>query len=339
MKKNQKIIVSILVIIAAAILLFLPKMVQNVYSLHIVIMAIIYTMTVQSLNLIAGYSGACSIGHAAFYGLGAYTSALLAVNFGWSFWVTALCGIIVAAIFGLILAIPVLKLKSSYLVITTIAFGKVIHLLFLNMIELTKGPNGVTGIPVPSLFGYEFAAKDQYYYFALFFAVVVAFLYYRLYHSRTGRAIKSVREDDIAAELIGVPVVYYKVFAFVVGTATAGLAGALYAHYIHFISPETFSINESIAELVMLMVGGIGTFLGPILGAFGITILLEKLRFLSDYRQMIYGAILFLIIFVMPRGLVGLYESIKRAIKKKMHKTDAGSAPPATKIPKEGVSE
>lgn len=298
---------------AALLLLFLPLLIESDYVMHLLIMSGIYIISTQSLNFIAGYMGAISIGHAAFCGIGAYTSALLALHFGLPFWVTSACGTGLAGLVGLFLAIPTLKLKSSYLVITTIAFGKIVHLLFVNTIWLTRGPLGLLGIPAPFELNIgplrvDFGSKAHYYYFVLGAVCLVMVLFHRLVNSRTGRAVMAIREDDIAAEVIGVDVMYHKIMVFVIGTGAAGFAGTLYAHYIHFISPETFSIYESITLLIMVIVGGSGSFFGPILGAVSITFLLEQLRFLSDYRLMIYGVILFFVIFFMPRGLIGLFD-------------------------------
>lgn len=296
-----------------------PHLVESQYIMHLLIMGCIYSILTQSLNLIAGYMGAISIGHAAFYGIGAYTSALLALRLNLPFFVTVPCSVLLAGFAGLILAIPSLRLKSSYLVITTIAFGKAVHLIMVNAVPLTRGPLGLLGIPAPFIMRLgglqiDFSTKTQYYYLMMASMLLVMFLYYRLIHSRTGRAIIGVREDEIASAVIGVDVVYFKILAFVIGTATAGLAGALYAHYVRFISPETFSIFESITLLIMMIVGGTGTFVGPVLGAFGVTFLLENLRFLVRYRLMMYGVILFLTIFFMPRGLIGLYDLAKRRL-------------------------
>lgn len=300
-------------------LVSVPHLVESQYVMHLLIMGCIYTILTQSLNLIAGYMGAISIGHAAFYGIGAYTSALLALRLNLPFIVTVPCAALLAGFAGLVLAIPSLRLKSSYLVITTIAFGKAIHLIMINAVPLTRGPLGLLGIPAPFMLKLgalqiDFSTKTQYYYLMMAVMLMIMFLYYRLIHSRTGRAIIGVREDEIASAVIGVDVVYYKILSFVIGTATAGLAGALYAHYVRFISPETFSIFESITLLIMMIVGGTGTFIGPILGAFGITFLLENLRFLATFRLMIYGVILFLTIFFMPKGLVGLFDLLKRRL-------------------------
>ena len=303
-------------------LCLIPFIIENQYTIHLLIVSGIYIILTVGLNLITGYIGAFSLGHAAFYGIGAYTSTLLAVNFGLSFWITMWPAIILAAFFGLILGIPCLRLRTSYLVITTLAFGNIVYLLLVNLVGLTRGPLGIINIPPPTpvdlgFFSLQFTTKPQYYYLVLFFVLWILFFFKRFMDSRTGRAIISLREDDIAAEAIGVNVVYYKILGFVIGSGMAGFAGALYAHYVRFISPESFNIITSMTVLIMMITGGIGNLYGPIIGAVGITFLLEKLRFLSDYRLMIYGLILFLVIFLMPRGMMGMFQDIMRKIKKR----------------------
>jgi branched-chain amino acid transport system permease protein len=289
----------------------LPIVISNQYTIHLLIISGIYTLLAASLNLITGYIGAFSLGHAAFYGIGAYTSALLSVKYHWPFWLTIWPAMFLPAFFGLILAIPCLRLKTSYLVITTLAFGNIVYLLMVNLVWLTRGPLGIIGIPPPTTlsmgsFSLQFVSKTHYFYLVLIFVALVLFFLRRMIDSRTGRAMISLREDDIASEAIGVDVVYYKVLGFVIGSGIAGLAGALYAHYVRFISPESFNIVTSMTVLIMMILGGVGNFYGPIIGAVAITFLLEKMRFLTDYRLMLFGVILFLIIFLMPRGIMGL---------------------------------
>lgn len=315
MKKNTFVNIIFYTLITV-IVLSVPFMVKSQYIMHLLIMGLLYSILTQSLNLIAGYMGSLSLGHAAFYGIGAYTAALLALRLNLPFIITLPCSILFSAFAGMILAIPSLKLKSSYLIITTIAFGRAIHLLMVNSVPLTRGPLGLPGIPAPFVvklgsLNIDFSSKTQYYYLVLTATALVMFLYYRLIHSRTGRAIIGIREDDIASSVLGINVVYYKVLSFVIATGTAGMAGALYAHYVRFISPETFTIVESITFLIMMIVGGTGTFFGPIFGAFGVTFLLENLRFLVRYRLMIYGVVLFVTIFFMPRGLAGVLDALK----------------------------
>ena len=331
MKKNSKSLVYIIGITLLAFLALIPIMVKNDYFLHIIVMCCISIIYAQSLNLITGYMGAYSLAHAAFAGLGAYTTGLLTVDAGLPVGLTFLAAIVVSGLFGVILAIPSLKLKSSYLVITTISFGKIISLLIINSVDLTRGPRGLPGIPPIKIdLGFlklDFSTKQMYFYLVYLAVIVVAIIYSRLIKSRTGRALTAVREDSIASEVIGVNVVYYKVLAFVIGTMTAGFAGALYTHYIRFISPETFDVANSISMMIMVTLGGMGTFWGPILGAITITMMLEMLRFLLDYKMIIYAVILFVVIFFLPKGLVGLLEKIGNLAKKLFSKKTVDSSP------------
>jgi len=316
--KKNKIIIGIIFI---SILYLIPILIKNQYTIHLLVISCIYIILACSLNLITGYMGAFSVGHAAFYGIGAYTSALLAIRLGWSFWVTIWFAMLLAAFFGILLGIPSLRLKSSYFVVTSIAFGSIVYLLMVNLVGLTRGPLGLVGIPAPTpikigITIMKFNTKVEYYYLLLTFVLIILFLLGRLLNSRTGRAIISLREDSVAAEVIGIDVRFYKIFTFVIGSMMAGLAGALYAHYVRFISPESFNITASITILIMMIVGGIGTFYGPVIGALGITFLLEKLRFLSGYRLMIYGFMLFLVIFFMNKGIMGFIQQILKQRRK-----------------------
>ena len=312
-RKKAKNIISVFYLAFIILLYLVPIFLKNQYTLHLLIISCIYIILASSLNLITGYMGAFSLGHAAFYGIGAYTSALLAINLSLPFWITIWPGVLLAAFFGLILGIPSLKLKTSYLAITTIAFGNIVYLLLLNLVRLTKGPLGLVGIPAPTPikignFVVNFNTKGEYYHLVLTFMLIVLFFLNRLINSRTGRAIVSLKEDDIAAEALGVDVRFFKILTFVVGTGIAGLAGSLYAHYVGFISPESFNILTSIQILVMVIFGGLGTLYGPIIGAVGVTFLLEKLRFLSSFRLIIYGILLFIVVFYMPKGIIGFVQ-------------------------------
>lgn len=310
MKKLSKYMLTIITII---ILLIIPQLQLKPYYMHILIMIGIYIILVQGLNLITGFTGQVSLGHAAFYGVGAYTSALLTTNAGLSFWIAVPIGGIVAGLFGIALGFPALRLKGPYLVIATLGFSEVIRQIALNWTSLTRGPMGITGIPAPEPINLiftriSFDSKTTYYYLVLVVVVVFMILVNNLANSRTGRAMFAIREDTVAAEVMGVDLAFYKVSAFVMGAFMAGLAGGLYAHYIRFISPDSFQVSESTFMLVMLMVGGAGTLIGPVTGATVIYILLEAMRGLDDYRMIVYGVILFLTIVYVPSGLAGIFK-------------------------------
>lgn len=308
-------------ILGAAVLVFVlvfPFIVSKAYHMHIALMIGIHILLALSLNLVTGYCGQLSIGHAAFYGVGAYTSALLTLTFPIPFWVAFFIAAIVSAFFGLLLGLPTLRLKGAYLVISTLGFGEIIRLILLNWIDVTRGPMGITGIKAPdSIFGLDFANKTNYYYLMVLIIAIVLILMRLVTNSRTGRAWIAIREDQLAAEVMGIHLAKYKLIAFVASAFVAGFTGSLYAHYVRFISPDTFVLSESIAVVIMVLIGGMGTLVGPIIGAIGITYLLEALRDLGQWRMVLYGLILFFCAVYLPKGLMGLYNYALIKIKSK----------------------
>lgn len=315
MGKNKNILVYLAILAAA---LVFPMVVEDVYVLHTAILSGIYVLLTMGLNLLVGYTGQLSLAHASFFGIGAYTSAILTVTHGWGFWPAILASAVLAAICGIFLGLPALKLKGPYLVMSTIGFVHITHELFLNWISVTRGPMGITGIAFPpNLHIGGFIADfsiPQYYFYLILFWIVIAFIFvYSLIHSKMGRAMKAIRENDIAAECLGINLKSYKLFVFSAGAMFAGIAGSLYVHYIGYVSPDSFTLAESINILVMVILGGMGTLLGPIVGAVGVTFLLENMRFLAEHRLTIYGLILMLIMFFAPWGLMGYIVRFARA--------------------------
>ena len=305
MKKEILVYIAIL----AAALMF-PVLVDDVYIMHTGVLAFIYILLATGLNLLTGYTGQLSLAHASFFGVGAYTSAILTVTYGWGFWPAIIASAALAGVCGIFLGFPALKLKGPYLVMSTIGFVHITHELFLNWVSMTRGPMGITGIDFPPGFNLgelavDFSNPHHYFYLVLFWVVIVFIFVYSLINSKMGRALKAIRENDIAAECLGINLKSYKLFAFSTGALFAGIAGSLYVHYIGYVSPDSFTLAESINILVMVILGGMGTLLGPIFGAVGITFLLENMRFLAEYRLVIYGIILMLIMFFAPGGLMG----------------------------------
>ncbi|MDR1730595.1 MAG: branched-chain amino acid ABC transporter permease [Synergistaceae bacterium] len=288
----------------------LPLLFSMDYYLHIFVMSEIYAVLALSLALIVGFAGQVSMGHAAFYGMGAYVSALLSVRFGWSFWVTFwLAGLFAGAVSWGIGRL-VLRLRGHVLAITTAFFGVLVTVVMNNWIPVTNGPMGIAGIPRPTpLFPgslrFVFESRLHYYYLGLFFVAGVLFVLYRLVNSRLGDAMVAIRENEELARSLGIDAMKSKVFAFTVGGGIAGLAGAFYAHYILFISPVTFTMSESINMLVMVIFGGMSTLFGPVLGAVALTILPEFLRMAGEMRLVIYGVALVCFIIWLPMGVWG----------------------------------
>jgi len=306
--KSWKFILLTIVIIAT---LLIPMVITESYHLHLINMSYIYVILALSLGLIVGFIGELSLGHAAFFAIGAYTSALITMDLEFSFWITLPIAIMFAAFFGFLVGYISLKLKGPFFAITTLVFGEIIRLMINNLEGLTRGAMGLPGIKppnpiaIPKLFTIDFYDRRIFYYLILLFVVLSVILIYRIVFSRIGRAFIAIREDDVLAKSIGVNAMRYKIIAFVVASGMAGLAGCLYAHYILFISPVTFDISQSINIVLMVIIGGSNSILGPILGAFLLTLLPEILRAIAEYRMVIYGAILVFAIIFMPNGIVG----------------------------------
>lgn len=300
--KYKKILYPIL----AILLLALPYILNSQYLMRIVIMICVYSILGLSLGLITGYAGQTSLGHAAFYAIGAYVSALVSANFGISFFITAPIAAIVAAIMGLLLGLPTLRLSGTYLAITTLGFAEVVRMILLNWQSVTNGPLGISRIPRPELFGFELTiANNGLYYLILIFLVFTTITIFFIVNSKIGRALTAIRDDEIAAIMMGVKTTYYKVIAFVVAAFFSGLAGAFYAHMIRFIDPNTFTFDTSILILSIVILGGMGSMKGMFLGAFLLISFPEALRFVQEYRFVMYGLILVLMMRYRPQGLLG----------------------------------
>lgn len=287
-----------------------PQLVDNKYFLHVANLSMMFAMLTLSLNILSGCTGLMSVGHIAFYGIGAYTSAILTTKLGLPILVGILMAGVVSALASLLLGLPTMRLRGMYFSVATLAFGEVIYQVFINWTGVTEGTKGIKGVPAPEFFGVSFRSYDTYYYLVLVALVLAIILTYNLIHSRPGRAMLSIRENDIAAEAMGVNIVLYKIIAFMVAAFFAGVAGALYVHEVHYVSPETFAGSESAAVLAMMVVGGIGSIPGSILGGIALTVLPEMLRSFGNVRLVIYGAAVVAIIIFAPRGLGGLLERL-----------------------------
>jgi branched-chain amino acid transport system permease protein len=274
------------------------------YLLHIAIISGFFIILTLSLNLIIGYCGQVSLGHAAFYGLGAYASALATIHWHVPFLLALLLAALVGALFGLALGIPTLRVKDDYLAIVTLGFGVIIDLVLLNL-DITGGPDGLARIPPPHLGDINFRHKVPYVLLVAFFVALTLWLIYRLVNSRHGRALKAIRDHEMTARVMGINAPAYKIAMFTLSAGLAGMAGSLYAHYITFINPESFGLHTSILILTMVVLGGMGSILGSVLGACALTILPELLRRFADYQDLLYGALLIVLLIWRPQGLLG----------------------------------
>ncbi len=263
------------------------------YYMQLIILVGINTIMATSLNLIIGYTGQLSIGHAAFMSLGAYSSALATLHLGLPFWVSLLCGAMIAALFGVIIGLPTLRLKGDYLAIATLGFGEIVRIVFLNL-EITGGTMGLKGIPKKTTFLWVILA-----------IVLTVIILNQIIRSRVGRAFIAIREDETAADSMGINSTYYKTLCFGVGAFFAGLGGGLFAHYMRYLSPNSFGFMRSIEHLCMVVLGGLGNMWGAFLGATILTVTPELLRTVADLRLLIYGAVLVIMMRVRPQGLLG----------------------------------
>lgn len=299
----------------AALLIAFPIVYPKSYVMGVMCRIFMYMILAGSLNVINGYSGQFNIGHAGFYCIGAYTEAILATKLGLSFWIALPLGGVMAALIGLLVATPTLKLRGTYLAIVTLGFSEIIRLVALNWEGLTGGPIGIKGIPAPIFFGFKVTRSIHYYYIFLALAALFFFVTYRVINSRVGRAWMSIREDELAARSLGVETRFYKAINFMYGAFWAGIAGAAFAPYFKFIASDMFSLDEGFNILSMVIIGGQGTLLGPMVGSVIVNFLTEFLRPISQYRLVVYALLIIAMMWLRPQGLVGASNSILAAKK------------------------
>lgn len=285
-------------------------MLSSLYLATVLTMICVYIILASGLNIITGYAGQPNLGHAAFFGIGAYTSALLTTRAGFTFWTALPMAILVTAVVGLLLGAISLRLKEDFLAVSTIGVNFVVVSTFLYFSFFGRAL-GLGGIPDPSVFGHVLD-KHQYLYLVVGFVAVALAGCWAFARSRMGLMVTAVREDELAARCLGLNVTGLKLAAFVMGTAYAGLAGALYAHFMTFISPYDFAFPVSITVLCMVVLGGAGTLWGPVLGAIILVATPEVLRPIQDYRMLLYGGLLVLMMLFQPAGLLGSGSSLSR---------------------------
>lgn len=287
----------------------------NPYWIQVAIMAGLYVMLALGLNIIVGNAGLTSLGYAAFYAIGAYTYGILAVRYGVSFWLSLPISAVVVMLFGFVLGLPALRVKGHYLALVTIAFGLVVYQLTINLEKLTGGPNGLMNISEPHLGSYSFNSilnlgfvqlpfHANYYYLVLIAVGLSIWVAKNISHSLTGLTWNAMREDQLAAQCYGVNLTKNKLWAFAFGSVFAGIAGVIYAGMIGFIAPENFTYSHSVLILSMILLGGIDSIPGVILGAVLLTIVPEKFRAFADYRMMFYGIVIVLILLFKNDGLI-----------------------------------
>ena len=315
--QNGLLILVISIIIFAAVMLLINLNVLDRYYSQILVLGGINTIIALSLNLITGYTGQLALGHAGFMAVGAYTTAVITMNTSLPLPLAIIAGGLMAAVFGLVIGIPTLRLRGDYLAIVTLGFGEIIRVIVVNLKSVTGGAAGLKGIPsfienrdLKSLvaFAYVFV-----------FLIIVVFIIKNLINSSHGRAIISIREDEIASNSMGVNTFYYKLNAFVLSAFIAGIGGGLYAPLFGYLAPKTFNFIKSVEFLIIVVLGGMGSVTGTIIAGFSLTYLQEALRVLQDYRMIIYPGLLILMMLFRPKGIMGTREfSISKFISSKL---------------------
>lgn len=296
-----------------------PFLTQNQYYLHIFSLAFIWAIAVYGLNLIGGFTGQLSLAHAGFFGVGAYATGLLTVKGGMNFWLALVLATLITVILGFLIGLIALRTKEHFFAIYTLCVGYIIYLVIYKWEALTEGVRGLIGIPAPSPIGpLTFDTPRAQYYLLLSFLVLVIFLMKRILNSLIGRTYMAIRNSEDLAQTIGINTMKHKLVSFTLSTFFAGLAGGLYASFVRFIGPDISYINITFDMLTYLIVGGIGTISGPLIGTILVVWVSQYLQFLQDYRMLIFGPLLVSLIIFYPRGIAGGIEDwLKRRKAKK----------------------
>jgi len=284
------------------------------YIFHILVMICLYTILGLTLNLVVGYGGMLSLCHAAFYGIGAYASTLSMANAGWPYLPSLLVALLICGTIAYLVSIPSIRFHGDFFVLATLAFQMIIFSILYNWTNFTKGPYGISGIPRPSLVGWRVTTPWMFFLLALVAAIVVGSAIWRLSHSPYGRALQAIRDDEMAAQALGKDVTRFRRSAFAITGMLAAVAGVLFAGYTSYIDPTSFTLDESVFILCVVIIGGAGNLRGPIVGAVILVLLPELLRFLripdavaANARQIIYGLLLILMMRFRPQGIAGKY--------------------------------
>jgi branched-chain amino acid transport system permease protein len=294
-------------------LFIFPYITQNAYVIHIFIISLLFAVLSLSWNFICGYTGIFTLGHQGFFGIGAYFSALLAMKAGVSPWLGLLIGGFVSSLLSIFIGVPCLRLRGgAYVALTTLGFAEIARIVCMNLVGFTRGELGLWGVPtLPNIpigsvvINFSGVSRVPYYYVIVIIFLVAFSVLYRQIQSPMGLALKAIRESQDAAESLGVPITRYKLISFMVSSFFAGVAGAFYAHYINILTPSSmFNVGIMVEIIAITLIGGLGTFSGPIMGSFILIIGLEWLRVFGEYRFIIYGALMVITIIFMPQGFV-----------------------------------
>ena len=291
-----------------ALALLFPAFAANEYQVYVMATAFIWAIAVYGFNVITGYCGQLNLAHGGFFAIGAYAVALLTSDAGWSFWPAFLVALLLTAALGFVVGAISLRLKEHYFAIFTLCVGFIIYLLLDKWEELTHGALGVRNIAAPDGFGLvNFRETMPLYYLVLFFLVFIIWFTSRIQKSLVGRTFIAIRNGDDLAESLGINLMRTKILAFVISTTYAGLAGALYAGMIRFVGPEDGNVLHTFNMIMYMLVGGIGTLFGPLIGTVGIVWLTQSLQFLEEYRMIIFGPLLVILVIFFPLGVAGSF--------------------------------
>jgi branched-chain amino acid transport system permease protein len=321
-EKKKKVIIALFVVFSFVV----PLLIRNEYHVEIFIQMCIFIIVALGLNLLTGYAGQLSLGHAAFCAIGGYVSGWLAIHLHFPFLLAFVIAAVATGLLGSLIGFAVLTTRGPYLAMITIGLGEIIRLIIVNIPSITGGPMGMTRIPRPLILAFEFSTTRQKAYLALATIYLCILFIRRLMSSKVGRAFLAIRENEDAAAAMGINTHLYKTLSFGISALIAGMAGSLYAHIYTVLSPEVFNIDLSVQFLTMVVIGGMGTLVGPILGAVFLVLLPEVLRVLAMYQMLIYGVLLMLCMSFLPYGIMSFVEkSLARLQRKGRANGSAGS--------------
>ncbi len=306
----------IAVIGGIAVVALLPVMIPQSFLVTVFVFIGINIIVCTGLSLIFGYAGQLSLTQAAFYGLGAYTSAILTTRYDVSFWIGLMAAAALPGILAFAIGAPILKLRHYYLAMATLAFSQIATVIFVEEVDLTGGPTGIANVPPPRLFGFPLDTPIKFYYLAWLICALVLWFSRNLIASKYGRALRAIGDNEMAAGAMGVNVAAMKNLMFVLGAMYAGLAGSLYVHFISFISPDMFTVSLSIVLVIMVAIGGVRSLWGAVLGAIFITLLPSLLGGYRQYAMLLYGLVLVLALMFMPDGIAGLYAQLAERVRR-----------------------
>lgn len=319
---SKKSIQNVLIAVMLVIALLAPIVIKNTYVIHILIQTLIYCILSIAINVTAGYTGILSLGQAGFYGIGAYIAALMDKNTDVPCMLVMLICAFVTLLLGMLVGLSCAKLTSDYLTLMTIGFGTIVQLVLTNCQSITNGPRGIRGISVPSMFGYKFNSYTSNYYLYLAIFLIILIMVHFFLTSRYGRAFIAIRDDETAAASVGISIPFYKVLSSGIGAMLSGIAGWMLAHFIMYIGPATFSTDESILHMEMAILGGLGTLSGSILGAVILTVVPQVLQGVWEYRMLITGFLMIIMMIWRPQGLIGSQAAGKSLVDNLVGLTD-----------------